>query len=397
MRENKLIQILLVEDNAVNARLVQAMLANVESHLFQICVAETLLDALDLLVHASFDVALVDLTLADSQGLETFLTIKRHAPGVPVIILTGLDDESMALKGVQQGAQDYLVKGKLTKDSLIKALIYAIARSQKPVETTALAPERAVIAGLLGSNGGVGTTTLATHWAVQLHRQTGQKVLLVDLEMSSTGASFLMRTDSRYSLLDATENLHRLDLEMWKGVVSKYQEGVDLLPGPGGAAIREIPTAERIRHVLRFAQPIYSWIVVDLGRLSATSLAVLEECRDLFLVTTPELTALFEASRILRRLLEAGMSRERLHLLFNRKPKKSSITVEDIVEGLGYPIYGTIPEAAEEFAEAYAKRRFLDEGLQVHKQVGQILRKWRGVEDKTASAGRGFLSRLRTA
>ena len=60
--------------------------------------------------------------LADSQGLETFLTIKRHAPWIPVIILTGIDDEKMALAGVQQGAQDYLVKDKLTKDTLVRAV-----------------------------------------------------------------------------------------------------------------------------------------------------------------------------------------------------------------------------------------------------------------------------------
>ena len=75
MKEAKLIRVLLVEDNAVNAKFVQALLMNVESHVFEITVAETLVAALDLLVHASFAVAVVDLTLADSQGLETFLTI----------------------------------------------------------------------------------------------------------------------------------------------------------------------------------------------------------------------------------------------------------------------------------------------------------------------------------
>jgi pilus assembly protein CpaE len=398
MKEAKLIRVLLVEDNAVNAKFVQALLMNVESHVFEITVAETLVAALDFLVHAAFDVAVVDLTLADSQGLETFLTIKRHAPSIPVIILTAMDDESMALAGVQQGAQDYLVKGKLNKDILVRALIYAIARSQKPVETAVRAQDRAHVIGLLGSNGGVGTTTLAAHFAVQLNRQTEQKVLLVDLDCSSTGASFLMKVESQYSLLDATENLHRLDIGFWKGVVSTWREGVDLLPGPGATSIREAPTVERVRHVLRFAQPLYSYIVIDLGRLSASSLAMLDETRDLFVTTTPDLTALFEASRILRRLLEAGFARERLQLLLNRKARKSSVAVEHIEKALGYPIYGSVLDTPEELDEAYAERRFLDENLQFHKQVGQIIRKWRGVEEKAPSpSGLNFLRRLRTA
>ena len=398
MKENKPIRVLLVEDNTVNSRFVEALLANVESQTFQISVAETLLAALDLLVRESFDVALVDLSLPDSQGLDTFLTIKRHQPLLPLIILTGLDDEATALSGVQQGAQDYMVKGKLTKDALVRALTYAIARSQKPVEATTRAPEKASILGMLGSNGGVGTTTLASHLALQLHRQTNQKVLLVDLDSSSIGASFLMKVDSRYTLLDAAENLHRLDVEFWKGVVSTYHDEVDLLPGPGAAGISDAPTAERVRHVLRFAQSLYSWIVVDLGRLNASSLAILEETTELFVVTTPQLTALFEANRILRRLLEAGFPREKMHLLLNRKDKKLPLSVEELEKALGYTIYGSIPDTPGEIADAYAERRFLDGNLQVHKQIAQITRKWRGVEEKASSnSGLSFLRRLRTA
>jgi hypothetical protein len=65
---------------------------------------------------------------------------------------------------------------------------------------------------------------------------------------------------------------------------------------------------------------------------------------------------------------------------------------------LGYPIYGTVADTPDELTELYADRRFLDENLQVHRQIGQIMRKWRGVEEKPApGVGRGFLRRLRTA
>ena len=274
-------------------------------------------------------------------------------------------------------------------------MVYAIARSRKPVEAPALA-RSASDRRPAGVYGGVGTTTLAAHWAAQLRRQTGQKVLLVDLDASSTGASFLMRVNSRYSLLDATENLHRLDLDMWKGVVSNCGKESICCRAREPRRFARLHRRRRIRHVLQFAQAPLLLVVVDLGRLNAVSLAVLEET-DLFLVTTPELPALFEASRILRRLLEPASRADRLHLLFNRRAE-IMISVEDIVEGLGYPIYGTIMDTPEELAESYAERRFLDEKLQVHKRIGLILRKWRGVEDKApVSAGRGFLKRLVTA
>jgi pilus assembly protein CpaE len=207
-----------------------------------------------------------------------------------------------------------------------------------------------------------------------------------------------MKVESPYSLLDATENLHRLDAGYWKGVVTKYCDGLDLLPGPGATSIREAPTAERVRHVIRFTQPLYSWIVLDLGRLTASSLGMLDDTRDLFLVTTPHLTSLVEAGRILRRLLEAGFAKERLHLLLNRKARKSSIALDEIEKALGYTIYGAINDTPEEIAEKYVERRFLDDNLQVHKQVTQLVQKWRGVEEKaTSGSGLGFLKRLRTA
>jgi Flp pilus assembly CpaE family ATPase len=393
MRENKNkhLRVLLVEDNTVSARIAEAMLSRVEDQTFEIQCAETLLAALDLLVHNIFDVALLDLTLPDSQGLETFRTVQRHAPLLPIIVLTGLDDESVALSAVQQGAQDFLAKRTLNKETLVRALNYAIARSRNPSETASQVEDKAKIIGLLGSNGGVGTTTLACHCALELGR-TGKKTLLLDLDASSAGASFLMKVASPHTLLDATQSLHRLDANLWKGIVCSPQEGVDLLQAPGAVGISDAVTVERIRHILRFARSLYGWIVVDLGRLSASKLAILEETNDLFVITTPHLSALYETRKLLQRLLDAGFSREKLRLLLNRKTKGMSISVDQVEKALGYPLYGSIADDSAEMSEAHAEGRFLDEKMLVHKQIAQVMRKWRGIEERpTARFGLGFL------
>ena len=125
MQEHKL---LLVEDNPGDARLVKEMLADSGDILFRVHTAESLVAALDALAQGKFDVALVDLSLPDSDGLETLSTIQRHAPGLPIVALTGHDSIAMALAAVERGAQDYLVKGTLTTDSLVRALQYAVVR-----------------------------------------------------------------------------------------------------------------------------------------------------------------------------------------------------------------------------------------------------------------------------
>jgi Flp pilus assembly CpaE family ATPase len=392
MRRNDQVRVLLVEDNVVNARFAEGLLANVDDQFFQVHCAGTLLAALDLMVRNVFDVALVDLSLPDSNGLETFLTIQRHAPDLPIIIVTSLDDEAVALSAVRSGAQDYLAKGSLKKDTLVRALNYAIARSKNPPEPSARPHDKAAVVALLGSCGGVGTTTIACHWALELRRQTSQKVLLIDLEGSSTGAAFLLKATAPHTLLDAVQNLHRLDATLWNGFICSPREGVDFLQAPGVAGIRDQPTAERVRHILRFARSQYDWVVLDLGRLTATSLAILEETQDVFVVTTPELPALFETTRLLQRLIDAGFPRDKLRLLLNRKAKGTSLTSKDVERALHYPVYGSFTDDAKEIGEAYADGRFMDERLPMRKTEAQVMRKWRGIEEKTSTrTGLGFL------
>lgn len=123
------IRALLVEDNPGDARLIQEMLEEVSSAPIELRYAERLSVALNLIEQSEFDVVLLDLTLPDSQGLQTCITLRAEAPHIPIIILTGLDDEGLALKAVRNGAQDYLVKGQVHGDLIARAIRYAIQRN----------------------------------------------------------------------------------------------------------------------------------------------------------------------------------------------------------------------------------------------------------------------------
>jgi two-component system cell cycle sensor histidine kinase/response regulator CckA len=124
------IQVLLVEDNPADVRLWQELLWDVTSAQFQLIPVERLDEAMEMLKQQRFDVILLDLSLPDSQGLETFVKMHLQAPAIPIIVLTGLDDESLATKAVQEGAQDYLVKGQVNGDLLVRCMRYAIERQR---------------------------------------------------------------------------------------------------------------------------------------------------------------------------------------------------------------------------------------------------------------------------
>ncbi|KAM3094250.1 response regulator [Phormidesmis sp. 146-35] len=123
------IQVLLVEDNPADVRLLLEILKE-SSNRFVVTQVARLDEAINHLTIASFDVILLDLTLPDSLGLETFLKLHQRVSAIPIVVLTGLDDETLTLKAMQEGAQDYLVKGKVTGDLLARSLRYAIERQR---------------------------------------------------------------------------------------------------------------------------------------------------------------------------------------------------------------------------------------------------------------------------
>jgi PAS domain S-box-containing protein len=122
------IRALLVEDNPGDARLLQTVVADVAAGRVDWTTVDRLGMALQRLQHEPVDVILLDLSLPDAHGLETFLTAAAHAPGVPIVVLTGTDDEELAVKTVQAGAQDYLVKGQIDGHGVLRAMRYAIER-----------------------------------------------------------------------------------------------------------------------------------------------------------------------------------------------------------------------------------------------------------------------------
>jgi len=128
------IKILLIEDNPADSDLIEDMLSDVDEQQFEIVTATLLSSALELLAEKDIDIVLCDLSLPDSQGLETFFAVRDKARKKPIIVLSGLSDETVALKAVQEGAQDYLVKGMVDANLLVRAIRYAIERNRMLVE-----------------------------------------------------------------------------------------------------------------------------------------------------------------------------------------------------------------------------------------------------------------------
>jgi signal transduction histidine kinase len=129
-----LFNVLLVEDNSGDARLTREMLAEAGNHRFRVLHVITLAEAVVRVAHDAeadpFDVVLLDLSLPDSQGLEGVLRLQGANARLPIVVLTGLDDETLSYEVVQAGAQDYLVKGRGDGEVMARAIRYAVERKR---------------------------------------------------------------------------------------------------------------------------------------------------------------------------------------------------------------------------------------------------------------------------
>lgn len=122
------LRVLLIEDNPGDVRLIREMLVDAKYAKFSLECVDRLRDGLARLTETEFDVVLLDLSLPDSNGLDTFITFQNAAPDLPIVVLSGLNDETAAVACVNAGAQDYLIKGQVDSHLLIRSLRYAVAR-----------------------------------------------------------------------------------------------------------------------------------------------------------------------------------------------------------------------------------------------------------------------------
>lgn len=122
--------VLLIEDDPNHARALEAMLERVKEFEYVLVHCYKLLDGLNELKTAKFDVVLLDLRLPDSEGISTFRTVHDNAPEIPIVIFTALFNEEVALQTLKEGAQEYLFKGEFDGQDLSTAMMHSIARVQ---------------------------------------------------------------------------------------------------------------------------------------------------------------------------------------------------------------------------------------------------------------------------
>jgi pilus assembly protein CpaE len=194
----------------------------------------------------------------------------------------------------------------------------------------------------LGAKGGAGTTTVAVNCGVELARLTKRPTVVVDLKTSLGEVALFLGVRPRFTILDAIENLHRLDKNFLTELVAKHKSGLDILAGSEQFDRPNAQDATGLEELLRVLARTYDYVVIDAGNtISASTAAALYAADTIFLVTNPDVPSIRNAQRLVDRVRQLGAGSERVKVLLNRVSDNHLIAPKQIETALGYGIHHT--------------------------------------------------------
>jgi pilus assembly protein CpaE len=196
----------------------------------------------------------------------------------------------------------------------------------------------------IGAKGGAGTTTVAVNTGVEIARLSKRPTAIVDLKGGTGEIGLFLGVRSRYSLLDALDNLHRLDGEFIKELTTKHKSGLDVLTGSDQwerPAPSDVPALEE---VFRLLSAQYEYLLVDAGsQINAITISAMYSAEQVCVVANPDVPSVRNAQRIIDRLRQLGPSGERIRLLLNRAAEPFPIPRAQIEGAIGHPIDHSFP------------------------------------------------------
>jgi pilus assembly protein CpaE len=266
------------------------------------------------------------------------------ASGVPRTALVGLGPELDAprlLDAMRAGVVEYVpgpVEASAVRDALERVM-------RKSGWGASLEGHRnGKLLAFFSPKGGTGSTTVVTNIGIELHRLTGKKTLLVDLDLELGEIASLLGIRPRFHFVDLVRNFHRMDADLLASYIESHESGVQVLSAPFEPEIGEEVAGEQIARILGFLRSHYDYVLVDTSKsLAGPALAALQTADPIFLVTNMDVPSLRNLKRCLPILdgVTAGDA-ERLRLVVNRFNAKSLVSLDDIEDTLGLEVYWTL-------------------------------------------------------
>jgi pilus assembly protein CpaE len=309
---------------------------------------------------------------------------RRQHSGAGVVLIVSTLEPRLMLEAMRAGVSECVAEP-LTA----KALDEAVRR----VLTNVLPQAAGQVFAFIGAKGGVGASTIAVNTAATLGRESQNQVLLIDMHTGHGDAALFLGVEPRFSVLDALENIHRVDESFFSGVVEKAVSSVHLLASP----TRPRPGAvdpKRVRALLESAAHMYRTTVLDVPRSDVTMIDTLDHATAIVVVTSQEISSLRNAARIAETLRQRyGPSR--VKVVVNRFHREAVIAAEDVERVIGGDVK-RIPSDYKAAVDALNAGRplVLDMESRLAKALSAFAKDLAGVAKERAERPSGVLGRL---
>jgi pilus assembly protein CpaE len=346
----------------------------------------TAFETANLIEHHRPDVLLVELARVPGSPAEWIQTI-RGGNDLPLIIAVNPQpDPSQMIEALRAGASEFLF---LPLRPAIFDSMDRIASLLESRQRAAAEPGR--LLAFVGAKGGAGATTVACHLASALRNlpTAGGNSLVLDFDYQTTGARRIFRSPAAGRAFDAVQSVRRLNSNVWPEFATNVAEGVDLLSGEPGKSWEGIEPW-RIESLMRFAVRQYKWVVADLGRhLNPANWTFLENIQELFVVTMPDVLALYKTRTLLEMLTSRGFEKSRIRLLLNRnQTAPQDFWIESIHQMFEIPVFAVIPGDYPALSSMPAGHYEYPSKSPVGKSIQKLASRLAGVEDNGAKKSR---------
>ncbi|HKY21896.1 MAG TPA: hypothetical protein VJM31_11830 [Vicinamibacterales bacterium] len=280
-------------------------------------------------------------------GMGTMSTIERFRaswPTTSIFAIASTAEPDQILQAMRSGANEFLAwslgdGGPPLAETFLTALQRTVERTRSKDGA-----HSATVLSFFGTKGGAGTTTLAVNSAIEIARASKKSTLIVDLHQFLGEVALFLGVRPRFTLVDALDNLHRLDADFLRELVVKHKTGLDILAG-GDQADRPGPQdAGTFEQLLQVLGRTYDYIIVDAGMLTGPCSEVAVFAADtIYLVTNPDIACIRNATRLIDRMGQLGAGRDRLRILLNRTSDHHQIGSKQIEATLGQAPHMTFP------------------------------------------------------
>ncbi|HVL68964.1 MAG TPA: AAA family ATPase [Vicinamibacterales bacterium] len=288
------------------------------------------------------DVFIVDIRADASSGMAAIERLRAAHPSVAIFAVAASAEPDLILQAMRAGANEFFPwpasgVSRTTEESFQGAVRKTAARRDA---ANASARQPCVTHVFLGAKGGAGTTTVAVNCGVELARLTKRPTAIIDLKPCLGEVALFLGVRPRYTVLDAIENLHRLDRDFLRELMSHHKSGLDILSASEQFDRPNAHDAGAVEELLRVLSKMYDYLVIDAGNMiNSCAVAALYAADTVFLVANPDVPSVRNAQRLVDRVRQLGAGSERIKVLLNRISEQGLIAPKQIETALGYGIH----------------------------------------------------------